>query len=360
MTNTSCANRIRVKFLSKSQAPDRNYDLWLKRFPNHLPRWGACDFIFDQECRDYDWLMVYDDLPKSGNERFPSWAENLPCPVENTLLITAEPSAIKNYGRAFVNQFGWILSSQEAWAIKHPRVIQSQTGYIWFYGGSGERGSYDTLARQSPPVKSLPISTVCSNKQMRHTLHHARYQFTQQLKARLPALDIFGQGVRPIDDKADALDPYRLHLAIENHICPHHWTEKLSDPFLGFCLPVYHGCPNTRDYFPEESYIPVNIHNPDEAFERISRALRDHEYEKRLPAIIEARRLILNDYALFPLVARLIEERHQFRGRTPAAPHVIYSRRALRKKRPFAAVFDAMDKTALTLRNQFAKRSHHI
>jgi len=356
--STTSAKRIRVKFLSKSQAADHNYDLWLKRFPNHVPSWGACDFIFDQQCREYDWLVVYDDLPTSGSERFPMWAEKLPGRQENSLLITAEPSAIKNYGRAFVNQFGWILSSQEPWAIKHPRVIHSQTGYIWFYGGSGERGSYDVLAKQSPPAKPSPISTVCSNKQMRHTLHHARYQFTQQLKARLPALEIFGQGVRPIDDKADALDPFQLHLAIENHICPHHWTEKLSDPFLGFCLPVYHGCPNALDYFPDDSYLPINIHHPDEALERITRALHDHEYKKRLPAIVEARRLILNEYALFPLVARLIAERHQLTGPAPVSPHVIYSRRAVRKNQPLAAIFDVIDKTALTLRNQFSKNSH--
>lgn len=351
--NTTSGKRIRVKFLSKSQASDNNYDLWLKRFPNHTPCWGACEFIFDQHCHDYDWLMVYDDLPKSGDERFPYWDEKLPALRENTLLITAEPSVIKNYGRAFVNQFGWVLSSQEPWAIKHPRVILSQTGYVWFYGGSGERGSYDDLSKQEPPPKPLPISTVCSDKQMRHTLHHARYRFTRNLKARLPDLDVFGQGVRPIDDKADALDPYKLHLAIENHVCRHHWTEKLSDPFLGFCLPLYHGCPNTFDYFPEESHIPIDIQHFEEAFDRIMRALRDNEYGRRLPAIREARRLILNEYGLFPLVARLIEERHQIRGDELLASHHIYSRRSVRRKRPLSAVRDVIDKAAMRIRHKF-------
>lgn len=355
--NPTSGKRIRVKFLSKSQASDSNYAWWLRLFPSQVPRWGACDFIFDQRCRDYDWLMVYDDLPKSGDERFPNWAERLPSLKANSLLITAEPSVIKNYGRSFVNQFGWILSSQEPWAIKHPRVIQSQTGYVWFYGSSGGRGSYDVLSKQAPPLKSLPISTVCSNKQMRHTLHHARYQFTRDLKARLPLLDVFGQGVRPIADKADALDPYQLHVAIENHVCRHHWTEKLSDPFLGYCLPLYHGCPNTLDYFPEESHIPINIDHLDEACERIKQALQDREYDKRLPAIQEARRRILNEFALFPLVARLIEERHQIRGDEPVACHDIYSRRSLRKKQPVAAVRDALDKTVQRFRHRFTKPS---
>ncbi len=349
--------RIRVKFLAKAQESGNYYGFWLRQFPNRVPSWGNCDFVFEQDCHDYDWLVVYDDFPKSDGERFPLWTEQLPCPQDNTLLVTYEPSTIKNYGRGFVNQFGWVLSSQEPWAIKHPRVIASQTGYIWLYGSTDDRGSYDSLRRQSPPTKPFPISTVCSAKQMRHTVHHLRYQFTQRLKAALPELEVFGHGVRAIPDKADALDPFRLHLAVENHLCRHHWTEKLSDSFLGFCLPIYHGCPNAADYFPEESFIPIAIGDFDEAFERITRALRDDEYTQRLPAIIEARRRILDHYALFPLLARLIEERHQIRGEVPLAPHTIRSRRAIRHHDPLIGLTDGIDKTVLKVRHWLARRA---
>ena len=88
--------------------------------------------------------------------------------------------------------------------------------------------------------------------------------------------------------------------------------------------------------------------------ERIQRALRDQEYAKRLPAILEARRLILNEYALFPLVARLIEQRHQLRGDQPLSPHSIFSRRAVRRKQPISAIRDAVDKSILRLRHRFS------
>ena len=52
------------------------------------------------------------------------------------------------------------------------------------------------------------------------------------------------------------------HIAVENHIAPHHWTEKLSDSFLGYCLPFYIGCPNAADYFPEQSFIGLDIEDP--------------------------------------------------------------------------------------------------
>src|SRR5690606_32717289 len=111
--------------------------------------------------------------------------------------------------------------------------------------------------------------------------------------------------------KNEALDSFRYHVAIENHVCPHHWTEKLADSFLGMCLPFYHGAPNAAEYFPPESFSSINIHNFDETLARIRQAIRDNEYERWLPAIREARRLVLERYSTFPQLARLIEERHE-------------------------------------------------
>ena len=35
------------------------------------------EFILDPAADDFDWLMVYDDLPKSGDERLPLRAEDV-------------------------------------------------------------------------------------------------------------------------------------------------------------------------------------------------------------------------------------------------------------------------------------------
>jgi hypothetical protein len=342
---------IQVKFLTKSK-PNDEFRAWHGRFPGGIPLRGSCHFSFDRDERNYDWLVVYDDLPSVSGERFTLWEEALACPRAQTLLITTEPSTIKIYGKVFLRQFGHVLTSQEPWIVRHPGAIFSQTGLIWFYGGCGPKGSYDYISAHSPLDKSCDISTVCSSKQQKHTLHNARFEFTQKLKAVLPSLDIFGHGVRFIDDKADALDTYRYHVAIENHVCPHHWTEKLSDAFLGSCLPFYHGCPNAADYFPEESFIPINIHDFGESAERICKAIRDREYEKRLPAILESRRLVLDTYSLFPLLSRLIAERHP--ALPPAADppgQTILSRHALRRRHPGSAVSLGLEK----LRVQFKR-----
>lgn len=347
----STERRLRVKFLSRINLPDWNIGAdYLRRFPGRIPSLGRCDFIFDPAARDYDWLVVYDDLHRSAP------LEPLACPAYNTLLLTGEPSSITVYGRAFLGQFGHVLTSQEPWALSHPRVIRRQAGLLWYYGGTGKRGAFNTLAAATPRPKTKALSTVCSTKAMRHTLHALRLEFTLRLKASLPALDVFGYGMGKLEDKADALDPYKYHLAIENHSCEHHWTEKLADAYLGYCLPLYFGCTNLDAYFPRESYVWIDIRDPDRARADIERILASDEYERRLPAIIEARRRVLYDYATFPQLARLIEERDSADA-PPARPgKLLRGRRALRRRRPFSATLDLLDKALQKTRHLWSRR----
>jgi hypothetical protein len=345
---TAPADEIRVKFLTKAQAVDQPPHQWLRRFPGRNPVWGRCHFIFDAAARDYDWLVVYDDLPRRPGSKQPDWVEELACPRERTLLVNTEPSSIKLYGRAYLAQFGHVLTSQEPWAVPHPRVIRRQPGLIWFYGMERRDGGYDHLARAEPPGKTGLIATVCSSKRMGHTLHSARYDFTQELKRRLPELEVYGHGVRPIKDKSEAVDPFRYHIAIENHVAPHHWTEKLADAFLGCSLPFYFGAPDAADYFPAESFIPIDIFDIDGAERIIREAIARDEYTRRLPAIREARRLVLEKYGTFQQLAALIEERTPA-GTLPASPRppagqVLRARRLARRRAPLALACDLVDK----------------
>lgn len=316
-------NTIVVKFVARGKG---QYEAtrWLRQFPNRVPKWGRCQFIFNPDAKDYDWLVAYDDLPTGSSEK-------LACPRENTLLITMEPSSVKLYGSSFLRQFGVVLTSQEPWVMRQPHAVHSQAGLRWYYGiGKDTVRDYDVLAAMPPPAKTSAISTVCSSKQQGHTLHRKRYQFIQWLREQLPEMEVFGHGVRFIDDKADAVDAYRCHIAIENHIAPHHWTEKLADCYLGWSLPIYHGCPNAAEYFPEDSFVSINIENPDAALEAIRAAMAPGEYERRLPAIREARRRVLEEYNLFAVLSRMIVSH-------PAVERVsgglLHSRHAIRRTR---------------------------
>lgn len=349
---------IRIKFLAKFK-PGADGDGWENCFPGPLgtpSRWGNCEFIFDRYERDYDWLVVWDDLPSVAGERHTLWEEPLACPLERTLLVTTEPSSIKVYGSGFLRQFGHVLTSQERWAVgHHPGAIYSQTSYVWFYANTLPRANYGYIRDHIPLNKTSEISAVCSTKQQRHTLHHRRYEFVMELKSRIPKMELFGRGVRFVEDKADALDSFKYHVAIENFHGMHHWTEKLADPFLGACMPVYYGCPNAEDYFPAESFLRIDITNAEAASETIRRAIRDKHYEKNIAAILESRRRVVEEYAPAANISRIINELGEFPVTHSHDQQTIASRHLFRKRSIFNGASYAWEKTKVSLKHKISR-----
>ncbi len=339
--------RLRVKVLSSLPAA-----IWIHQFPHNEPVWGNCEFTFERDARDYDWLLVYDDLPERSGEPKKTTREELACPRAHTLLVTSEPSSVKIYGDSYTRQFGAVLTSQPGWALPHPQRIFSQPALHWFYGmGSRDILPFDRMLDEPPSEKSRDVSMVYSPKAMRHTLHHHRARFMRWLVEHMPELETFGrQTVRPLDDKADCLRDYRYHVAIENFIGEHHWTEKLADPFLGLSLPFYYGCPNAEDYFPADSFIRIDIRDPESALGIIRAAIAGNEYEKRLPALLEARRRVMFEYNLFAVVAREIARLHRADAQVePGA--LMLSRRAMRLSSPAVALRDLYGKLRGRLRH---------
>jgi hypothetical protein len=330
--NTLEKDKILVKVITKGShlIADKPSSTKNTAFPRQIPEWGSCRFVFGNE-QHYDWLVVYDDFVGKID---------LKCPPQNTLLVTLEPSSIKTYESAYIRQFGYVLTGQEDWALKHPGKIHSQPGLFWYYGTTR---TYDQIAQGIPHEKTLDISTVTSSKCQSHTLHKKRNFFIEELQKKLPQLDRFGRGIREISDKADALDSYKYHIAIENHRCDHWWTEKLADAFLGCTLPFYCGAPNAGEYFPSQSFIEIDINDPVESSKIISNAIKNNEYEKRLPQIHKARKLVLKKYNFYATISKMIEQRNLKGKYITAQKQVLLSRNELRKF-PHKAIMTLLEK----------------
>jgi hypothetical protein len=318
--------KLLIKGNQKNAAP-----IWLRQIPAD-GIWKNCRFVMDGDCADYDWLVVYDDLPTTSEQRFSTTVEKLACPRERTIFVTAEPDSIKTYGYDFLNQFGTILSCQKKGTSPERKTRRTICGLRWFYGVPFKNveavSSYDQMKAYEPTEKTETLSTLCSMKAMTHTLHALRVQFTLALAEELPGMEIFGFGRRFLNDKKDALDPYRYHVAMENTIADNYITEKLTDAFLGLSLPFYVGAPNAGDYFPKDSFIAIDPNDPKGAAKIIRDAIDNNEWEKRLPALREARRLVMEKYNLFAIVADLVAEKET--QTVSNAPYgVIRSRRAV-------------------------------
>jgi len=311
---------IRVKLVGRASLSDEESSFRIQSEGNKA-KWGACAFVFNPLEKNYDWLVIIDDIPKI----IPNKVEPLTCSKENTILVTTEPSSITRYGRAFSKQFNYLITNQDEKVLPHKNAIRSQTGMRWYYGKD-----YDSIVSTTDLHKTKKISTICSDKQQGHTLHKLRYEFTKIMEARIPELKRFGRGFKWIETKAEALDEYEFHVAIENHFAPNVWTEKLADAFLGFTVPIYYGCPNVYDYFPEDSLIQIDLYDVEGSIAKIKEIIAtEGEYERRLDAVKEARRRVIEEYNLLAMINTIVEK-SDTEKQSEISDYKIYNRKIMR------------------------------
>lgn len=288
----------------------------------HIPGYV---FTHDPACESYDWLVVYDEFPFGSGGTIVKGREKLACPREHTILLTQEPAALKHYGRRYTHQFGHLITSRPWEVEKHPYYHLGQGYYITCRGESWA----ETITKTLPPKTQL-ISAVCSAKAMKHTQHWQRYTLVKHLAEKIDGFVWCGYGVKFIDRKRDAIDEFKYHVAMENIIAPGHWTEKISDALMSECLPFYAGDPEITKVLPKDCFIPIPLDNPEEAERIIKEAIANNEYEKRLPAIREAKKLIIEKYNTFSQIVKVIEEAKNAPIAAVKGPQYIESRHRLR------------------------------
>jgi hypothetical protein len=161
------------------------------------------------------------------------------------------------------------------------------------------------LRAMPPPEKPWPLAMVSSGRQLLAG-HSSRLGFLKRVKAEGLPMRLYGRGLRAelgglgeVASKASALRPAQLALVIENYAEGEQYvTEKLWDALLCWCLPVYYGSGAADRMIPPEAMVRL----PDlgEAGLAVLReAVADTGlWERRLPAIAEARRRTLGDLRL--------------------------------------------------------------
>jgi hypothetical protein len=237
-------------------------------------------------------------------------------PPEHVFFFSYEPPGLHNYQKGFLAQFAKVVTCQRE--VQHPNVIFRHQAQPWLAGiqrhasenrheGYGVRLSYEDFVRMDPPLKSRRLSVLCSRKVVVPG-HQARLDFVAQLEKEFgKKVDVFGYGFEPIVDKWDALAPYEYHLALENSCVPDYWTEKVSDAFLAWCVPVVWGCPNLVEYFPKQSFVALDPTNREASLARIRETISKPPTKEQQLAVAEARRRVMEDYNLFPEIRRLVE-----------------------------------------------------
>ena len=227
------------------------------------------------------------------------------CPSKNIWALMQEP-----YVKGFTD---WMVEGHNYFykvytnhiPFKNSKYIVSHPAVPWHVNRS-----FDQLSVMDIPNKSKTISWIVGNARDLPG-HYQRLSFLKFIQDKSPVdIDLFGRAVRVIDDKWDGLVSYKYSLVIENSCSTDYWTEKLADCFLTWTIPFYYGCTNLEEYFPQESFIRVNINEPDTAMDQIKSAIKNNEWEKRLPALKKAREQVLNQYQMFPHLVKQIKSHH--------------------------------------------------
>lgn len=191
------------------------------------------------------------------------------------------------------------------------------TSYLytkWVYPQNdigGVKMSYDSLVSQAPVKKSANLICIQSGKYFLEG-HKKRVDFINRViwgntehidlcGSIRKVLSYGGPGEEKVFDKFEKLKDYRYCLAFDNGQHKNYFGTQFTDALLSWTVPIYWGAPNISEFFPEDSYINLDI-NDSRAFENILDNLGPEDYERRLPAMKKARDLILNKYNIWPTI----------------------------------------------------------
>lgn len=275
-------NRILVRIDRYFKYPDI-----MRQTPKGEGVWGNIVFT-EEKISECDYLVILDH---------PHTDIKVKVNPENIIHICMEPPNEMSIYRQFGNKlnryrFGSINTSKSS--------VLSHGALPWHINKS-----YDYLKelKSHDLIKENRIAWITSNQKVTNG-HRQRMHFLEKIK-KIKELDLFGRGIKPIDDKWDVLSKCKYGIAYENYSAPYYWTEKIIDCYLSYTMPIYIGNQAISNYFPKESYIQIDPKSVD-IEEQIKEILKLDLYEKNMDSIIGARNLILERYQLFPFLSTFI------------------------------------------------------
>lgn len=267
--------------------------------PGRSGIWGGYRFVINEPLEECDFWVVFEGLPSEESTR---------CAPEAAILLTAEPPNVKTYDERFAAQFGVVLTAHPGLGGARRRL--SPPCQPWHVGRhvTQERNlsfdkDYDFLRACPVPAKTGVLSVISSDKAFTAE-HQYRLEFLRALQSAFgDRIDVFGRGIRDVEDKWDAIAPYRYHVVLENGAFPDYWTEKISDAYLAWSFPLYMGSPNLSRYFPAPSFVELPWGDAARAISVIESVIRRDPFEQSLPHLDTARRKCLDEYNFFPYIA---------------------------------------------------------
>jgi hypothetical protein len=229
------------------------------------------------------------------------------------------------------NSKSYVIPHEPSWAGSHQKTFNDGTTVLGFnknlyqgncietlshtfYGGRGpwvdtlDFWCYDNLKDKTfIKTKNISSSITKLNEDYGNTcLYPQRFKISNMID-NMSFIDCYGGGDSS-PKKKDALVDYKFNLVVENEHGENWITEKFYDSVLTDTIPIYFGCKNIKEIYPEGGYLLIeDIDN----LEDISNLLNnidknaDKIYSENIDSIRRIKKRYFEEYNLLKLIIDL-------------------------------------------------------
>lgn len=277
-------------------------------------KWNDLQFIDpSNKFADYYVIINHPYMPHKRGAKYNSAMDYFE--PDKTILIHIEPALVRCTG------WGEYRNPENLDLMK---VLTMKTGGV--FGRWWVDLSYNELKTLTYDKKDI-ITCVSTGKD-HHYGHKHRLRVIEEILDKRNDAILYGkvmegwggnniienspiyQGELPHRNKNKALIDVKYHFCCENSSEDNYFTEKLVDPLVCETLPLYWGCPNLSEFIPKDSFIRLPLDTSlAKAKDIINSTIKNNEWADRLPYIKEAKRILLEELNLFPLLEKIINEK---------------------------------------------------
>lgn len=276
----------------------------------HDFKWQNYQLVWTDRKEDIDYYVIINSPPKD------SYFE-----PTKTIIFQMEPwvnDTTKNWG---VKTWGkWSVPNPTDFLAVRGRKTDHHNNGFWQLETKLNQFSNNKLFIKN---KGDTISSICSSKYFDEG-HIARIDFLKYLEKKGNiSLDIWSNNnehgftnyrgpLYPYVDKGNGLYEYKYYFMVENNYEQNFITEKLWEPILCEALVFYYGCPNISDYVDPRAFVLLDMNDFEKSYQIINKAIKEDWWSQRIGFIRNEKRKILNEFAFFPTVDKIIKQNNQF------------------------------------------------
>lgn len=287
-------SKFRIKIFSSFCSSSHAKEVYEKIcIANNIDNYGPDKAIYlvGDEDNDYTHAIIW-------NTAMPA----LTIPKENVVGLALEPPAFLGLSPGFV------------------AYVQKYVGK--YHIGQKLNGLPDEFVEKysymghTPPLvaieKKTRIMSIIVSQKIYAPGHKYRHLLVQRIiQERLPVY-IYGRGTSSYNyefnmggfQNLEPFETYMYSICIENYKTPHYFSEKIIDPVICECMPIYWGCEHMDEYLDKDKFHIISG-KLDQDIETIKKIMRDPMKYYKQPMCDEFENkinILKNIDGLFPTV----------------------------------------------------------